>query len=99
MAKVKVRLLTGMAGAEVKNRGDVHECGEREAQRLIDAGFAEAIATGRAPRETATRKAPESREAGAPAPKGRRSVVKAVSDAIVEAVRGKVDAEPAKTEE
>lgn len=39
---MKVRMLTGMAGVEFSlSAGDLHECGEDEAGRLIAAGFAE----------------------------------------------------------
>lgn len=37
---MKVKLLTGMAGAESKAPGDIHECDAEEAARLIEAGFA-----------------------------------------------------------
>ena len=41
---MKVKLLVSMAGAESLNAGDIHECSAEEAARLIEAGFAEAIA-------------------------------------------------------
>jgi hypothetical protein len=53
---VKVKLLTGMAGADRSwSPGDQFECDPAEAARLIEAGVAEAIA---APIERATRPAP-----------------------------------------
>jgi hypothetical protein len=41
----KVRLLTGLVGAVAYNAGDDFECGEAEAVRLIEAGFAAKIET------------------------------------------------------
>jgi hypothetical protein len=39
-----VRMLTSIAGADFsRNKGDQHECSDAEAERLIAAGFAEAI--------------------------------------------------------
>lgn len=41
---MKVRLFTCLSGSRgTFNRGDEYECGADEAQRLVDAGFAELI--------------------------------------------------------
>lgn len=39
---MRVRLLTGLAGARVYNKGDIYECDVGEAYRLIERGYAEA---------------------------------------------------------
>jgi len=42
---MQVRMLTGLSGIDYSlSSGDLHECSEAEAGRLIAAGFAEAIA-------------------------------------------------------
>lgn len=39
-----VRMLTSIAGADfARSRGDLHECSDAEAERLIAAGYAEVI--------------------------------------------------------
>jgi hypothetical protein len=60
---MKVKMLTGMQGPTTsRNRGEIHEVDDGEAQRLVDAGFAELL-----PGESAKTKAPESTAlAGAP---------------------------------
>lgn len=59
---VKVKLLVAMAGTEPRNVGDLHECDAAEAARLIEAGFAEAVAG--KPAETATKALPRAKRRG-----------------------------------
>lgn len=67
---MKVRMLTGMAGVEFSlSVGDLHDCAEDEADRLIAAGFAEPVSD-EPPADTAVAKVKS---------KGRKAVEKAVA--------------------
>lgn len=60
---MKLRALTGMAGDTVINAGDVFERSTEEGNRLIEAGFAEAVATKPSDtKETTTNKTAAKRE-------------------------------------
>lgn len=50
----QVKLTTSLVGAQALNAGDIHECSDAEAKRLIAAGFAVAIAAPK--KETAVAK-------------------------------------------
>lgn len=51
----QVKMIVGMVGATSIAPGDIHQCSEAEATRLIEAGYAVAIAAPK--KETATKKA------------------------------------------
>jgi len=55
---MKIKLTTGLAGAECKAPGDPHECDQAEAIRMIEAGFAVPYDDTPAKKEKAVKKPP-----------------------------------------
>jgi hypothetical protein len=90
MSKPTIRMLTSISGFDRKGqpfdfgaKAETSHFSAKEAARLIASGQAELVA-GKAPIETATRKAPESRAAGP-----RRGRVAAAAARVAAAVTGK----------